>query len=250
MFGRKLNHLTWLLVLIGFIFAKSEIEKRYSDGLDAYENGQFELAIQNYETILKSNIESPELYYNLGNAYYRNSSISGAVWSYEKCLKLSPGNENAEYNLRLVNVKVKDRMDIPDPPFYLKTYRIIKKTLTSNNWILLFSVLLLVFALLVAVKKIFQFRFIQKLINIIGVILIFVFLIGANSVWDDYSIHEGIILPQKVDAYSAPNFHSTHLFMVHEGLKVTLKNSTDDWIEIELIDGKSGWIKAVEVREI
>ena len=234
---KKLNFLIGI-VFFGFAFTISEIDKSYSDGKQAYENGQFELAIQNYELILKSKIESPELYYNLGNAYYRNGSISGAVWAFEKCIKLSPGDGNAEYNLKLVNVKVKDRMEIPSPPFYLKTYKVLKQSLTSNGWILLFSFLFLAFSSFIALTKIFQLKFLEKIVSLSGVVLIFVILIGANAVWDNYSVREGIIMTKTVDAYSAPKLHSTHLFMVHEGLKVSLKNSTEDWIEIELIDGK------------
>ena len=71
------------------------------------------------ELILEKGWVSDELYYNLGNAYYRSGNISGAIWSYESCLKIKPSHSDAKYNLKLANLRVKDRVDFPEAPFYL-----------------------------------------------------------------------------------------------------------------------------------
>ena len=88
-----------LIILFSFLLSASNNNLIYEEGLDAYRNGQYDLAIQKFESIISNNWESVELYYNLGNAYYRKANISGAVWAYESCIKLSPIHENAKYNL-------------------------------------------------------------------------------------------------------------------------------------------------------
>ena len=107
----------------------------YENGLKAYQNNQFELSIQEFEYILNSDLDSPELYYNLGNAYYRLGDISGSIWSYESCLKIYPNHKDAKYNLILANLRVKDRVILPEPPVYLKLYMSIKERFTSDMWI-------------------------------------------------------------------------------------------------------------------
>ena len=106
--GRRLKFI--ILILSCPLFSVSEnMSLHYEKGLHAYRNHQYDLAIQEFEIILNNNWDSPELYYNLGNAYYRNGNTSGSVWAYESCLRLSPTDANAEYNLKLANLKVKDR---------------------------------------------------------------------------------------------------------------------------------------------
>ena len=94
-----------LLFIIGIpLFAVEEgISEFYKNGMDAYKKGQYDLAIQEFESILSDNWGSPELYYNLGNAYYRVGDTPGAVWAFESCLKLSPTHSDAQYNLELAN---------------------------------------------------------------------------------------------------------------------------------------------------
>ena len=125
-----------------------EVSIVYYEGLEAYKNGQYELAIQNFEQILSKDWESSTLYYNLGNAYYQMNDISNSIWSYEQCLKLDPFNKDAEYNLKLANINVRDKIDIPAPPLLLKIFTNIKSSLTSSGWIWLWSFLVLLLSLI------------------------------------------------------------------------------------------------------
>ena len=140
-------------ILIIFFFSmpllavEVETSKNYENGMDAYRKGQYDLAIQEFESIILSNWDSPELYYNVGNAFYRAGNIAGAVWAFESCLKLSPTHEDAKYNLKLANLKVIDRMDLPAPPFYLKWYLSIKERYTPSQWLNISLVILLLFML-------------------------------------------------------------------------------------------------------
>ena len=147
----------WIGLSLQIVFANSVLNDLYSEGLDAYKNGQYEFAIQNFERILDSDWESTELYYNLGNAQYQIENISGAVWAYEQCLKLDPLNKDAKYNLKLINLKVRDRIDIPEPPLFLKLYWMIKSLLAPNSWVQLWIICLLLIGAFIAIRKILDF---------------------------------------------------------------------------------------------
>ena len=158
------------LILISAIFiipvfaVQEGVSLHYGIGMDAYRKGQYELAIQEFESILSENWDSPELYYNLGNAYYRSGNTAGAVWAFESCLKLSPAHLDAKYNLRLANLKVIDRVELPEPPMFLKWYFRIKDQFTPSMWINSSLLILMIFSIVIAVSKLTSLLILQKLI--------------------------------------------------------------------------------------
>ena len=240
-----------ILILSYPVFAASEnMSMHYEKGLDAYRNNQHDLAIQEFETILNNNWDSPELYYNLGNAFYRRGNTSGAVWAYESCLKLTPTHSDAEYNLRLANLNVKDRVDLPDPPIYLKWYMGIKERYAPSMWINITLFILLILSLLTAVSRILSsvwLNYIQSMfITLFFCSLFFTF----HSIWTENSVNQGVIYYPVVEIRSEPNKFSARLFEVHEGLKVLVNQTSENWVEIELLDGKAGWIENHQIRLI
>ena len=233
------------------LFAVSEdMSLHYEKGFHAYRNNQYELAIQEFETILDNNWDSPELYYNLGNAYYRNGNTSGSVWAYESCLRLSPTYTDAEYNLKLANLKVKDRVDLPDPPIYLKWYMGIKEHFTPSVWINLTLLILLLLSLLVAVSRILSVVSLNYISGIFSTLFFISLFFTLHSIWTENSVNQGIIYYSAVEARSEPNTFSAQLFAVHEGLKVSVNQTSENWVEIELMDGKTGWIENHQIRLI
>ena len=151
-----------IILSVVLLAAQNETYIIYENGMDAYRKGQYNLAVQEFETILSNNWESPELYYNLGNAFYRSGKIAGAVWAYESCLKLSPNHENARYNLKLTNLKVVDKVDLPDPPFYLKWYLSFKERFTPASWINISLFILLLNAFMLSAIKLTQISVLSK----------------------------------------------------------------------------------------
>jgi tetratricopeptide (TPR) repeat protein len=239
-----------LFLSMPLLAVEVETSTIYENGMDAYRKGQYDLAIQEFESIISNNWNSPELYYNLGNAFYRSGNIAGAVWAFESCLKLSPTHEDAKYNLKLTNLKVIDRMDLPAPPFYLKWYLSIKERYTPSKWLNISLFILLLFALLMSASRITSFPVLRKLQGIMMTILFMILFLTLHSIWTENSYDLGIIYSPQVEARSEPNQFSTRLFEVHEGLRVSINQAVDDWVEIELLDGKMGWIEESQIRLI
>ncbi len=245
---RTCNILTFLILILQVGVANSELENLYDQGLNAYKNGQYEFSIQNFEKILSSDWESPELYYNLGNAHYQSDNIAGAVWAYEQCLKIDPLNTDAKYNLQLANLKVKDRINMPEPPFLLKLFWKLKSTFTPTGWIQLWGLIFIAIAVFFAIRKILDYPSVKLVEILLSILLLISIFPGGFSIWDQFTIHQGIIDSPEIHAFSAPSAFSTQLFQVHEGLKVDILDVTDDWTEIELMDGKVGWIESEKIK--
>ena len=241
---------TILLLSIPLLAVDVETSIMYENGMDAYRKGQYDLAIQEFESIISNNWNSPELYYNLGNAFYRSGNIAGAVWAFESCLNLSPTHEDAKYNLKLTNLKVIDRMDLPAPPFYLKWYLSIKERYTPSKWLNISLFILLLFILLISTSRLTSFPVLSKLQGIMMTILFMILFLTLHSIWTENSYDLGIIYSPQVEARSEPNQFSTRLFEVHDGLRVSINQAVDDWVEIELLDGKMGWINNNQIRLI
>ena len=241
-----------LLFFIGIpLFAVEEgISQYYKNGMDAYKKGQYDLAIQEFESILSNNWDSPELYYNLGNAFFRSGNTAGAVWAFESCLNLFPTHSDAKYNLKLANLKVIDRMDLPDPPLYLQWYLGLKEQFTPTTWIHITLFIFFLFSLSVTVNRLFLFSLVQNLRGIILTIFFISLLLTFHAIWTDNSLNLGVIYSLKAEVRSEPNTFSTRLFEVHEGLKVSINQLENDWVKIELLDGKTGWISNDQIRLI
>ena len=239
-----------LFLSLPLLAVEVETSKIYENGMDAYRKGQYDLAIQEFESILLDNWDSPELYYNLGNAFYRSGIIAGAVWAFESCLKLSPTHEDAKYNLRLANLKVIDRMDLPEPPIYLKWYLSIKEQFTPSTWINISLFILLIFSIIMTASQMTSSSILQHLRESIIVVFFVSLFLTIHSIWTDNSLSLGVIYTTKVEAHSEPNVFSTRLFELHEGLSVSINQAVDDWVEIELLDGKTGWIENNQIRLI
>ena len=240
----------YIIFLVPLFAFQNNIAQHYDSGLIAYKNNQYELAIQEFESILEQDWDSPHIYYNLGNAYYRNDNIASAIWAYESCLKLVPTYSDANYNLQLANLKVKDRVDLPEPPIYLKVYLIIKERFSSSMWVNISMFILLLLAISYSLVRMTSLVILNYIFIFFVVLFFSSTFFSLHSIWTNNSVNEGILLNPRVDVRSEPNIFSTRLFEVHEGLKVSVNQVLVDWVKIELLDGKTGWIKNYQIRLI
>ena len=238
-----------LLLKIGFAI-HPQLQEQYQNGLNAYDDSNYQFSIQEFETILKQNWESPELFYNLGNAYFRQKNVAGSIWAYEKCLTLNPSFSDAQYNLSLANLNVVDKIDLPEPPTYLKWYETVRNYFNLQDWIKIFVFSFFTLSILIAIRKIFIQKWLKNIENFIIIELILIFIISCHSYIDLQSNPTGIIYEPVVIAFSEPNEYSSKIVEVHEGLKVEILTYKEDWVNFELLDGTVGWIMKNQIREL
>lgn len=213
----------------------------------AYINNDFAGAIAIYEAILNAKGESADIYYNLGNSYYKMDNIAKAILNYEKALLLNPGDGDIRFNLELAQSKTVDKVIPMSEMFFATWTRSLINTLSEKGWskmgIITFILTLLALGLYFFGKKI-----ILKKIGFISAIVFFLVCVLANifaSVQKKEIMSHGnaIIMVPSITVKSTPNEGGTDLFILHEGRKVMIKDNTmKEWKEIQLEDGNAGWV--------
>lgn len=243
------NILTIIILSILSLQMSAQADSLYKyiqQGNKAYTENEFEKAIMAYETIIQNGYSSAELYYNLGNAYYRTENYKLAILNYERALRLSPDDENIKTNLEFAKNHIQDRIDEIPKLFILKWFENFINLFSADSWSVISIssfILALVLSIVFLFSKTIAFR---KTSFFIGFILIIISGISFyNAYQQDNKItehDEAIIFSPSVTVKSAPKANGTDLFIIHEGLKVKIIGSTKGWKEIRLSDGKIGWL--------
>ncbi len=219
----------------------------FAQANELYGKGKYQEAATLYESILKTQGVAPELYYNLGNAYYKMNETGLSILNYERALRLSPRYENAKVNLELAQLRVVDNVKQISTFFVKRWIEVIIKTLTSNQWLFL-SVSL--FVLTIVFVLLFIFSYSQTIRRSSFYFALILFIISMVSVTSSYvrknqldAHKEAIIMVGTVTAKSSPDKSGTVLFQLHEGTKVSIESYLGNWTEIKLGNGDIGWIE-------
>ena len=210
----------------------------------------FNDAIVKYKSILKDGYESVELYYNLGNAYYRSEQLGKSIWAYSNALDIAPRNGDVAHNLSIANAQIVDRIELPKSFVFISFYRILKSKMTIYEWILIGSFLIFIKSIYFSVMKFGLVR--GKMYKITSIVLVsFIILahvFAMDSYIDQLRKNSAVVISNNVNAYSGPFYGSSSiLFQINEGIKVDISKQQKDWVEIILIDGKKGWIPSESI---
>ena len=219
-----------------------------------YQKSRFQDAISLYNQVLKMGYESSNLYYNIGNAYYKIKDYTSAVYYYEKALKLEPGNSDARFNLILANSSIPDKIDSLPQLFFKKWWNNLLESYSLDEFaigiIVFFITALLIFAtfLVTRVRIVKQFAF---WLGMLTLLLAATAGLAAISQQNRIKVNSSaIIFTSTVSVKSSPDAISTDLFVIHEGTKVELLDSLGDWNEIKIANGSKGWIKKEDYKKI
>ena len=219
----------------------------------AYINKDYAQAIEIYESLLQEG-ESGEIYYNLGNAYFKQDELGRAILNYERALLLQPGNADVSANLDIARAKTVDKISPNPEVFFVAWIRALINLQPVDTWgglgIFFFLCTLSALAIYFFTKGIRwrKIGFFLSLISLILCIITNLFAFEQKGKIDHRT--EAIVLSPSVTVRSTPSDEGTSLFVIHEGRKVSIKdNSMKDWKEITLEDGKVGWIpfSAIEI---
>ncbi len=219
----------------------------FQQATTAYQNQQFSEASELYLNILSRGFESKEVYYNLGNCYYRLNDIGKSILYYEKALRLDPHDNDVRYNLELANLRVIDRIELP-PRFILFEWWDTLKVYYSVSQLtrlvsIFFATTLGLVILWLFIKKDRLRSWIISAALLTGILVIFWTYVLITRVTEQSKHREAIVQVPLVTVMSAPDENSTEVFVLHEGVKIRLEESRTDWVMISLPDGKSGWVK-------
>ena len=229
-----------ILFLSTFSFAQSDFEAANA----AYADGRYNEAATIYQSLLD---EQPDatLYYNLGNARFKQGELAQAILNYERALRLKPNHKDAKYNLAFAQSRIVD--NIPEQDFFLSSWaQTVRNQLSEHIWFGL-SVSLFILALIgLLVFLLGREPWLRKTsFHIAWITLLFSLIAGLNGA----SLHnrdtlrnEAIITQGVVNAKSSPDRSGTDLFTLHEGTKVTIRETLGEWSNVH-VGSNEGWIR-------
>ncbi len=243
---------TVLLLLLFLPLSGHAVTKAEADS--AYIRGQYQQAIKDYEMLLKQGA-SADLYYNLGNAYYRSENITRAVLNYERALLLSPGDRDVRFNLQIARAKTIDKIVPESEMFFFTWYRSLVSLMSVDAWA---WTALIALALLIVLLLVYLFSdriWLRKVGFFGGFVLLILFALSNLFAWQqkqDLLFRKGaIVISPSVTVKSTPAKNGTDLFILHEGTKVSITDGTmKGWMGIQIADGKEGWIESNMIEEI
>ena len=236
-----------------FLFA-DESTSLLQQGNQHYQTGEYQKAAEAYERILQIGQENWQVYYNLGNAYYKLRQPGKAILNYERARRLHPDHEDIRFNLDLANLLVADR--IPEPPrsavlIWLESVLQFFSLEGSAALALIFWVALFAGLMMSMMSRQAKGQQWGRMLAWPAGLLFLVFAgLFAYQYYDAQTTSYGIVMAPRVSVRSSPSQDATEVFILHEGAKARFEEKTGDWRRIRLADGKVGWLPAHAVEKI
>ena len=250
--GKNAKPLTVLLLLLLLPLAANAYTKQQADSLYAAEH--YQEAAKQYEALLKQGVSS-DLYYNLGNCYYRMDDMTRAVLNYERAQLLSPGDRDVRINLQMARSKTIDKIVPESEMFFVTWYHSLVNLMSVDGWARM-SLVSLIVAIILALAYLFSdLIWLRKVGFFTGLLFLVVFVLSNLFAYQQKQAlvfrSGAIIIRSAVNVKSTPAHNGTDLFILHEGTKVTITDNTmKEWREIRVADGKEGWLPTKDLEVI
>lgn len=245
---------TLVLLTLLFLFPTTIQAVTKQDADAEYSKGNYQQAIKDYEELLKAG-ESAEIYYNLGNAYYRTENITRAVLSYERALLLNPADDDIRFNLQMARSKTIDKITPESEMFFFTWYRSLVNLMTIDGWAHL-AIASIILTLILALVYLFAGHLTLRKIGFYGgVLFLIIFLLSNLFAFQQKQMlmkrNGAIVTAPSVTIKKTPEANSADQGVIHEGTRVDIIDDTmRDWKEIHLADGREGWIPATQIEKI
>ena len=238
----------WTFLWVSFIsaWAVAQSEIRFDSATVAYNKGNYEKAIAHYQGILEEGKHSSALYYNLGNCYYKLNQIAPSIYYYEKALLLSPHDAEIKNNLVYAQNMTLDAITPLPQTTLSRLYKQLTGFLSFDGWAYLGVVFVVIFVLAYILFYYFQYSTYKRIAfisSLIAIALAVISVLIAFVEFQDFKADDpAIIFAQEIAVTAEPNDRSEVAFVLHEGTKVNVLETFDDYKKIELSDGQVGWL--------
>jgi len=246
-----MKHLLYILFFfIGNLVAQNQTTFDQANAL--YTEGKFEDAITKYQSILDTKQHSAELYYNLANAHYKLNNIAPSIYYYEKALQLKPNDSEILNNIAYAkNMTVDAIQEVPQ----LGLSRIFNKLTNAfayDDWAKISIAFIVIFVLLFLVYYFIDSTSQKRAAFSGSIVFLFLSLISLGLAFQKQSLdnkdNPAIVFAQKSEVKTEPNSSGSEAFVLHEGTKVQVLDTINDWKKIKLADGKTGWIMSNDIK--
>ena len=232
---------------MGWAFGQNASDEWFNQANAAYNSGNYETAVELYDKILATDMESVPVYYNMGNAYYKMREYPMAIYSYEKALKLDPSNEEVRTNLEIANLAIVDKIEPVPQSFIERRWRSLRAMCSSDRWawwsVAAFALLLVCLFMFLRSRRVGM----RKLGFFMGVFFLIVFafsvVFAAQLKHAANTQDQAIVMTPTVTVKSSPSDDGVDLFVLHEGTKVSVLESSNGWNKVRIANGSVGWLE-------
>ncbi len=242
----------FLILPVGVFASEQQIYLQKAN--KAYGNGSFTEAVDLYKRVITLGYESPELYYNLGNSFFKLNEYASAILWYERAKRIDPGNEDIDFNLKVANNKIADQIEPLPEIFYKRWFRSLINIFPSDTWARIGIVLFILALTSGSLYLLSRVLILRKFGFWIGVFILLFSIVSILFAWNSHTnvknASEAIIFAPTITIKSSPDEKSVDLFVLHEGTKVQIKDKIGSWFEIRIANGSVGWIPANVLEKI
>jgi len=248
---KRLFNTILAILIASTLFAQNDLLRKANE---LYTQDKFTQAIDAYNQLLMTNLESPEVYFNLGNAYYKTNQFPKAILNYERAKLLSPDDEDINFNLQVANQRVVDSIQELPGIFVVRWWNSLVNSQTTDTWAL---ISIIAFVLFLTLAGLYFFARSGDIRRVAFWTAFFLFIFSMMT-WSFAARQKSrlvdhtyaIVMQPTVTVKSSPSEKGTNLFVVHEGLKVKITDKLGDWIEVKLADGNKGWLLTESIERI
>lgn len=226
----------------------------FQKGNELYNNGKFDLAIKEYNKILENNLHSPEIYFNMGNCFYKLNDVANSNFYYEKALLLSPNDKYILENVSFAKNMILDNIEeLPKTQIQTNIDSIVS-LFPIKVWSYILVGLISIFFIL-TLFYLFSYNSTYKRIYFsLSIFFLMISLLISNIIWEEskksIEIKNGIIFAKELYVFSEPNIRKEEIFILHEGTKVRLIDKLKGWQKIRLINGSEGWVVENQIKPL
>lgn len=240
-------------LLLGFA-GIAQNEELFEQANSAYQNGNYEEAAANYQQIIDNGEASVEVYFNLGNAYYKLNQVAPSIYYYEKALQLDPNAENVQNNIQFARNMAIDDIETVEQTGIDRWFNDIISIFSYSTWAILsiaLSILFVAFFLFYyfsgrpLIKRVL---FGAAMFSLVLCLASVVFAFQQESYIEDNRF--AIVFSEEAEVRDEPNLRGDSSFELHEGTKARILEDYQEWSRIELANGAQGWIKQEDIRKL
>lgn len=244
-----------VILLLALVFSMglfAQNEALFNRATDVYNEGDYNKAIEYYKQILENGKHSPELYFNMGNAYYKLNKIGPSIYYYEKALLLKPNDPEILNNLSYAQNMRLDAIETMPKTLAERLYANFVSRLTFDGWAKMATLFSILFVMCYLAYYFFQQATKKRIafISSISFLSLAIFaLVFAYMQYQKFKANNpAIIFSKEVRVLSEPNKRSQEVFALHEGTKVNVLDSLDSWRKIKIADGQTGWLSNEDLK--
>jgi hypothetical protein len=225
-------------------------QQQWKKATDFYLQKQYDSAAHHYELIAESHPQNAELYYNLGNTYYRLNKIGPAVLNYERALHADPGHKGAQDNLAITQVRISHQIAVTDDIFFVTWWHKLTSATMAGTWAVIAFICFLLALVIFWLRRYRSINLPMQLPGVFGFFFICAAMLGLNAAANVVSSHKAVVFENDTPLMDLQQTKGKPAALIPEGTTVRIISDAGQWLEVRLPDSRTGWVQASQVEKV